>query len=163
MSITIRRANIDDAEAIANIINNVVDEKKYTSLRKFSVEEEREYINSLNKREAIFVATKNGKIIGFQDISLFAKWSESMSHVGNILTLILKEYRNQGIGKLLAERTLEFARQNGYEKVSTYIMKDNINAINYYKSLGFNPVGRWLKQVKIDGNYHDDLIMELFL
>lgn len=163
MYITIRRANIDDAEAIANILNSVVDERKYTSLRKFSVEEEREYINSLDKREAIFVAIKDGKIVGFQDISLFAKWSEAMSHVGNILTLILKEYRKQGIGKLLAEQTLEFARQNGYEKISTYIMEDNIDAIDYYKSLGFNTVGRWSKQVKINGKYHDDLIVELFL
>ncbi|UCG68405.1 MAG: GNAT family N-acetyltransferase [Thermoplasmata archaeon] len=163
MSIIIRKANINDAEIISKIINSVVDERKFTSLRKFSVEEERDYLNSLNEREAIFVAIKNGKIVGFQDISLFAKWSKSMNHVGNILTLILKEYRNLGIGKLLAERTLEFARQNGYEKISTYIMEDNTNAINYYTSLGFNPVGRWSKQVKFDGKYHDDIIVELFL
>lgn len=163
MTTKIRRANVDDAKDITDIINSVVDEKKYTSLRKFNVDEEREYINSLNEREAIFVAIKNGKIVGFQTISLFAKCSESMSHVGNILTLILKEYRGQGIGKLLAERTLEFARQNNYEKISTYIMEDNTRAINYYKSLGFKPVGKWSRQVKIDSTYHDEIIVELFL
>lgn len=163
MTVTIRKASVDDAEAIANVINSVVDEKKYTTLRKFSIEEEREYISSLSEREAIFVAEKNGKVIGFQDISLFAKWSESMSHVGNILTLILKEHRNQGIGGRLAKRTLEFARRNGYEKISTYIMEDNVGALEYYKSIGFTPVGRWSKQVKIDGKYHDEVVVELFL
>ena len=163
MTITIRKAGMDDAEAISNIINSVVDEKKYTSLRKFSAEEEKEYINSLTDRESIFIAIKDRKVVGFQDISLFAKWSESMNHVGNILTLILKDFRNQGIGKLLAEKTLEFARQNGYEKISTYIMEDNVGALNYYKSLGFNPVGKWSKQVKIDGKYQDEIVVELFL
>ena len=163
MSITIRRATIDDAEAIAHIINSVVDEERYTSLRKFSVEEEREYLSSLDEREGMFVAIKDGKIVGLQEISLFAKWSKSMSHVGNILTLILQAYRGQGIGTQLAERTLKFARENRYEKISSYVIKDNIHAINYYEKLGFRVVGRWTKQIKLDGKYHDDLIVELFL
>ena len=163
MPVTVRRANADDAEAIANIINSVVDEGKYTSLKKFSVEEEREYINSLNEREAILVANKNGKVVGFQSIGLFAKWSESMNHVGNILPLVLREDRGQSIGKLLAERTLEFARENCYEKISTYIIEGNIKALNYYEGLGFDIVGRWSKRVKTNGKYHDDLIVEMFL
>jgi len=163
MSITIRRATVDDAEDIARIINSVVDEKKYTSLRKFSVEEEREYLGSLDEREGLFAAIKDGKIVGLQEISLFEKWSESMGHVGNILTLILQPFRGQGIGTKLAERTLNFARENRYEKISSYIIEDNIHAINYYEKIGFRVVGRWAKQVKLDGKYHDDLIVELFL
>jgi len=163
MSITIRRATIDDAEAIVHIINNVVDEKRYTSLRRFSVEEEREYFRSLDEREGLFVAIHEGKVIGFQGVTLFAKWSESMSHVANIVTQILPGFRGKGIGTQLAERTLEFARENGYEKISSYVIKDNIHAINYYEKLGFRVVGRWRRQIKLDGKYHDDLIVELFL
>ncbi len=86
-----------------------------------------------------------------------------MNHVGNILTLVLKEHRNRGIGRMLAERTLEFARRNGYEKISTYIMEDNVGALEFYKNLGFTPVGKWSRQVKIDGEYHDEIVVELFL
>ena len=93
----------------------------------------------------------------------FAKRSESMNHVGHILTLILKEYRGQGIGRLLAEKTLEFARCHNYEKIVSYVMEDNTVALRYYESLGFKSVGKWLKQVKINGTYHNDIIIELFL
>jgi ribosomal protein S18 acetylase RimI-like enzyme len=163
MNIEIRKAGINDAEAISNIINSVVDEKKFTSLRKFSAAEEREYIDSLGEREAIFLAERDGKVLGFQNISLFAKWSESMSHVGNILTLILKEHRNQGIGGMLAEKTLEFARHNGYEKISTYVIEENVGALKFYESIGFVRCGKWSRQVRIDGKYHDEVVVELFL
>ena len=59
--IKIRRADIEDAKGIAYVINSVVDEKKYTSLRKFTEEEEREYIRSLNEREAILLLKKMGR------------------------------------------------------------------------------------------------------
>lgn len=159
----IRRAVPEDASGIAKVINSVVDEKKYTSLRKFSVEEEREFMESLGERETIFIALIGGKIIGIQSITKFAEWSESMDHVGNILTMVLKEYRGQDIGWALASKTLEFARSHGYEKIATYIIEDNQGAIEYYTKHGFKRVGRWMKQVKLDGVYHNDIIMEMFL
>jgi L-amino acid N-acyltransferase YncA len=161
--IEIRRATLEDANSIVDVINSVVDEKKYTSLRKFSAEEEREFLESLNEREAIFVAEIKSEIVGIQSITRFAEWSDSMNHVGNILTMVLKEYRAQGIGRALASKTLEFARSHGYEKIATYIIEDNLGAIEYYTKIGFKQVGRWMNQVNIDGVYHNDIIMELFL
>jgi RimJ/RimL family protein N-acetyltransferase len=86
-----------------------------------------------------------------------------MSHVGNILTMIIPEYRGMGIGGKLAERTFLFSREQGYEKISTYILADNASAIRYYESLGFVNVGIWRDQVLLDGHYHDDVIVEKFL
>jgi RimJ/RimL family protein N-acetyltransferase len=159
----IRRAVPEDAGGISSLINSVVEERQYTSLRKFSIDEEREFLESLSERETVFIALINGKNVGIQSITRFAEWSESMDHVGNILTMVLKEHRGQGIGKALASTTLEFARSHGYEKIATYIIEDNLGAIEYYTRLGFKPVGKWTRQVRINGIYHNDIIMELFL
>lgn len=163
MKVETRCATPKDAGGIAKVINSVVDENKFTSLRNFTVEDEWEFIESLNEREAIFIALFDGDIVGIQSITRFAEWSESMDHVGNILTMVLKEFRDQGVGKALASRTLEFARSHGYEKIATYIIEDNLGAIEYYSKLGFKPVGKWTRQVKIEGVYHNDIIMEMFL
>ncbi len=162
MTFTIRRAGPDDAGAISSIINDIVAEGR-TSLRTFTPEEEREFIGSLKPREAIFVAEEGGDVIGFQGISEFARWSQSMAHVGNILTFVKRGHRGRGVGRSLTETTLRFARENGYEKISTYIIADNGPAVEFYKSLGFVEVGLWRKQVKLEDGYHDDVVVELFL
>lgn len=159
----VRRATVEDAAAVSAIINGVVDEGGLTSLRRFTAEEERDFIASLDRREAIFVATEGGNVVGFQGISRFARWSDSMSHVGNVLTMVVPEHRGRGVGRALARRTLAFAREMGYEKVSTYIVADNEAALAYYEALGFERVGLWRDQVRLDGRYHDDVIVEMFL
>jgi L-amino acid N-acyltransferase YncA len=162
MTITIREAGLDDAEAISSIINDIVAEGR-TSLRTFTPEEEREFLGAQKPREAIFVAEEDGDVIGFQGIGEFAQWSLSMAHVGNILTFVKRDHRGRGVARLLTETTLRFARENGYEKISTYIIADNEPAVEFYKGLGFEVVGLWRKQVKLDDGYHDDVIVELFL
>lgn len=159
----IRRATIDDAGAIASIINRVVDEGKLTSLKKFTKDEEERIILSMREREAIFVAVEGERVVGFQGVFMFAEWSDSMNHVCNVLTMILPEYRRMGMGKRLAEHTFNFARESGYEKISTYILNSNEAALGYYQSLGFKHVGLWSRQAKFDGDYYDDVIVELFL
>jgi RimJ/RimL family protein N-acetyltransferase len=161
--IEIRRATVVDAEAIAAIINGVIDEGGRTSLRKFSQEEERDFIASMDEREVMFVALDGTKVVGFQGLSKFARWSDSMDHVGNVLTMVRPEYRGLGIGTAMAERTFAFAREHGYEKISTYIIADNASAMKYYEGLGFSKVGLWRDQVILDDGYHDDVIVEKFL
>jgi len=163
MEMVVRKGSAKDALPVSEVINSVVDEGRYTSLKKHSADEERGFIESLGDREAIFVAFVDGRIVGIQSLTKFAEWSDSMGHVGNILTLVLKEFRGKGIGKRLSEKTLEFARENGYQKISTYIIADNEMAIKFYESLGFEVVAKWKDQVKIGSEFHDDLIVELFL
>ena len=161
--VDVRKATVEDAGAIATIINGVVDEGGLTSLRRFTEGEEREFIASLDEREAIFVAERDDVVVGFQGLSRFARWSDSMAHVGNVLTMVVPEHRGSGVGRALAGRTFAFARWNRYEKVSTYIIADNEAALAYYESLGFTRVGLWKDQVLLEDGYHDDVIVEKFL
>lgn len=75
----------------------------------------------------------------------------------------MPEYRGKGIGKALFEKTLEFARKQGYEKIVIYVRVSNTGAQTFYSRFGFEPKGVLKKQVKINGTYEDEIFMEMFL
>jgi ribosomal protein S18 acetylase RimI-like enzyme len=164
MQVTIRRATAEDAEAISAIWEIVCAERVYTAVnRPFTPQQERDYIASLSDREGVFLAEVDGRVVGFQSLDLWAKYTDSFDHVGVMGTIILPESRRTGIGRRLAEYTLGFARANGYEKIVIYVRAGNVRAQAFYRSLGFIRRGVLERQVKIDGQYEDEIFMELFL
>ncbi len=164
MQIYIRKASVVDAEAISSIWEVICAERKFTAINKpFTPQQEREYISSLSDREGIFIAEIEKQIIAFQSLDLWAKFTDSFDHVGQIGTFILPKWRRIYIGRQLTNYTFRFARMNGYEKIIIYVRAQNTGAINFYKNLGFIHKGVLTEQVKIDGQYEDEIFMELFL
>ena len=164
MSITIRRATPEDARAISAIWDVVCAERIYTAVsRPFTPEQEREYIAALSDREGVFVAEVDGSIVGFETLDRWVTYTDSFDHVGVIGTFVLPEWRREGIGRRLADHTLDFARAHGYEKIVIYVRGKNIKGQEFYRSLGFVPKGVLERQVKIDGEYDDEVFMEFFL
>jgi L-amino acid N-acyltransferase YncA len=119
MKITIRRATVDDAADIADVINCVIAEGKYTIFDKpFSEEQERRFISSLGSPSEIFVAETEGKVAGIQVLDLFSDLpTSSMSHVATMGTWLRSEVRGSGIGRRLAEESFRFARDHAYRKI----------------------------------------------
>jgi L-amino acid N-acyltransferase YncA len=164
MQATIRRATVEDAAAISSIWEAVCSERVYTAVnRPFTPEQERSYIASLSDREGLFVAEEGGQVLGFQSLERWANYTDSFDHVGVMGTFLLPESRRRGIGRRLAALTLGFARENGYEKIVVYVRAGNAAARAFYSRLGFAAKGRLERQVKIDGQYEDEIFMELFL
>ena len=164
MDIRIRPATLDDAEGVLEVLNSVVQERKYSSFdRILTVEEERQFIASLGERSGLFVAELEGRIIGFQTIEPFAAYTPAMDHVGIMGTFVHADFRGQGIGRQLAEASFKFAQETGYEKAVIYVRASNEAAQEFYQKLGFVPKGTLAKQVKIDGEYEDVVFMEMFL
>jgi RimJ/RimL family protein N-acetyltransferase len=61
------------------------------------------------------------------------------------------------------EHTLDFARAHSYEKLVVFVRAGNRRAQAFYRSLGFTPCGVLTRQVRIDGQYEDEIFMEMFL
>jgi ribosomal protein S18 acetylase RimI-like enzyme len=74
-----------------------------------------------------------------------------------------KDFREKGVGSVLLENTIDFARENGYEKVVAEIRKKNILGLGLYRKYGFEEVGVFKNQVKINGEYDDIIVTEMFL
>ncbi|MCR4407948.1 MAG: GNAT family N-acetyltransferase [Anaerolineae bacterium] len=164
MDVTIRRATAEDAQGIVDVFNSIIEEGGLTSMYPaLTVEQERAFIESLGPRSAMFVAEAMDTIVGFQTIEPFAPWTRAMDHVAIMGTQVYKGFRRQGIGRQLAAASLTFAREQGYEKVVIYVRSWNTAARDFYRSLGFEPRGTLTRQVKIEGQYDDEVFMEMFL
>ena len=84
-----------------------------------------------------------------------------MHHTGSFAVMLQKNYRNQGIGKLLIHELLSWAEQHPViEKVSLGTFSTNTRAIELYKKLGFVEEGRKVGEFKFsDNEYVDDVLM----
>ncbi len=163
-NMSIRRATVDDAASIVAIWQAIVAERVYSAVDiAFTQEEERAYIAALSPREGIFLGEQDGQVVGFQTLDLWARYLHSMEHVGSIGSFVLQAWRGRGIGRQLARHTLQFARSAAFEKLIIFIRASNTAGQKYYQGLGFVPCGRFKRQTKIDGQYDDEILMELFL
>jgi ribosomal protein S18 acetylase RimI-like enzyme len=163
--VQIRPASADDAERIAAVWSRIAAERIHSAVDEpFTAEQEREYLRSLSPREVLHVATAGGaRIVGFQSLDLWARTIHSMRHVGQIGTFLLPEWRGRGLGRALFRRTEEFARGCGYTKFVIQVRASNLPAQLFYQRLGFAECGRLTRQVLIDGQEDDEILMELFL
>lgn len=162
----IRQARPDDAEAVVNILNPIIEAGIYTALdTPFSVEAERQFIANFPRRGIFHVAVRlpEGRIVGFQDVEPFASYTHAFDHVGVVGTFVDLACRRHGIGRLLFQATFEAALDNGYEKLFTFIRADNLGALNCYLRHGFRIVGTAHKQLKINGRYVDEIVVEKLL
>lgn len=164
MEILIRKAEVEDAKEISAIWTVICAERVFSAISKpFSLEQEREYISSLSEREGIFVAVVDNKIVGFQSLDKWAKYSNTFDHVGVIGTFILPNWRSKTIGKQLTQYLFKYAKKYDYEKLVIYVRASNSGALTFYKNLGFIQKGVLTRQVKIDDQYDDEIFMEFFL
>ena len=164
--ILVRKASVDDAEAIVAIFNPIIEAGAYTAFdTPFTVEAEREYILNLPPRGILHVAVcqTDQRVVGFQGLEPFAAYTHAFDHVGVIGTYVDLSRRRQGIASRLFEVTFETARLKGYEKIFAYVRADNIAALTTYLNQGFRVVGTAQRHARINGKYVDEIMIEKFL
>ena len=75
---------------------------------------------------------KNNKII-----ATCAAWKKDEKIIKLNSFYVDKNYRNQGIGKLLFEKTIQFAKQNNYKQIILCAHQQNEVAIKFYEKENF--------------------------
>jgi L-amino acid N-acyltransferase YncA len=157
-----RRDSLEDAAGVADVLNSVIAEGRYTAMAgHWTPEAEQAFVQNLGPRSELFVAELAGQIIGFQVIEPFVTYTSTMDHVAHLGTYILARFRGRGIGHKLAAATLTFARAHGYTKSVVYVLARNNPGLAYYRSLGFAARGTLTRQTRIDGVYYDQVFMEM--
>lgn len=161
--IEIRDVRVEDAEEILAILNPIIAARCYTAMdTAFTAEAEREFIRTFPARGIFLVAVDATlhRIVGFQNVSPFEKFTHAFDHVGVVGTYVDLALRRKGIASQLFAATFAAALRKGYEKFFTYVRADNDAALKTYLRHGFRIVGRAERQAKIDGTYIDEIIIE---
>ena len=148
----IRRAENGDIKDLVEVYL-----QGYKGLEEYSYthsEDVQAYLNWLFRRDVagIWVAEEDGKIVGFvaSDGNWFSKREGKV--VGAIHELvILPEYRNKGIGKALVQKAIEYFKSRGLDTAELWVGDKNTQALEFYKSLGFEEKDRfnyWIRMTK---------------
>ncbi|HJS73252.1 MAG TPA: GNAT family N-acetyltransferase [Vicinamibacteria bacterium] len=165
MELQIREARPEDAAAITEILNPIIEAGTFTALdTPFSVDAERAFLEGFPSRGIFHVAVDGaGRLVGFQDVSPFADYTRAFDHVGVIGTFVDLAFRRRGIAGRLFRATFDAARLKGYEKFFTFIRADNPAALATYQRHGFEVIGTAKRQAKTKFGYVDEILVEAFL
>lgn len=166
MKLLVRDAKPDDAESIVGILNPIIEAGVYTAFdTTFTVEQERDYIDSFPPRVVFHVAVRchDQRIVGFQSMEPFASFTHAFDHVGVLGSYVELSCRRRGIATRLFEATFAAARRRGFEKIFTYVRADNPAALRVYGKQGFVVVGTARRHLKTGSKYIDAMIIERFL
>lgn len=131
MNFFIRKANESDFEEILLLI------KEFAVFQK-TPEKVSNTLNQLIKDKDIFqclVAVNDKRIIGFATFFFtYYSWSGKGLYLDDLYVKQL--YRKQSIGKKLLDAIIELAKKEQCKNVRWLVSEWNLNAINFYKSMG---------------------------
>ncbi len=132
MGVTIRIANTNDFAAIIGLF------KEFSHFQK-TPEKVLITLDQLIKDEKYFqclvAEDENNVIIGFATFFFaYYSWSGRATYLDDLY--VTNAFRNQGIGKMLLEKIIDFAKNNKCKNVRWRVSKWNTNAIDFYKKMG---------------------------
>lgn len=137
--IEIRKATIDDYDAIWEIIREVISTgDTYVFAPASSKEKMLAYWFGQDKHT--YVATLNNKVAG--TFIIRDNQPDLGSHIANASYMTLPIASGQGIGKKMGKFSLEEAKRLGYKAMQfNIVVKSNERAVRLWQSLGFNIIG----------------------
>lgn len=88
----------------------------------------------------VYVAEEDGKVLGTYWIK--ANQPGLGSHVGNGAYMVSPDAKGNGVGRKMAEHSIEEARRLGFHSIQfNFVVKSNEVAVNLWKSVGFEVIG----------------------
>ena len=143
MTFEIRRAVLEDASSLANIIveswrSAYSDLIPKDEIIKYLDKERRQqqFEKFIADEEIILIQTYDGIPAGL----VFANKAndEQIEYCGSIYSIyILEEYWGKGLGTRLMDRVINILQDEGCKRVSLWVYEENKRAIRFYEKCGF--------------------------
>ncbi|MCL5970148.1 MAG: GNAT family N-acetyltransferase, partial [Patescibacteria group bacterium] len=161
--VVVRYPKKEDLDILLEFINKLSKENTYITFSGEEVtrEEEEKYLEKVLKE----LEDGNGAtLLGFVDDKLVAsagvtRGGKRREHLGTVGITIHKDFRNEGIGKEILRLLFEEAKILGLKMVDLKAYSPNCIAINLYKKLGFEEVGKGPGTIRHNDNFVDEVWM----
>lgn len=139
----IRPATPDDAETIFRFVKELATYEKAPGAVVTSAETIRAQIASKKPPFECLIAEMRAKPVGFA--LFFPNYSTWLGKPGIYIEdlYVPPELRRQGIGKALLQEIVRMARDRGCGRVEWSVLDWNAPAIDFYRSLGAEPLDEW--------------------
>ncbi len=137
--IKIRAAKEQDFSEIWRIFKDVI-AKGDTYVNRAETTAKEAHEKWMAKEAKTFVAEINAKIVGAY--LLRPNRVDRGSHVANASYIVDQNTRGLGVGKTLANHSIESAKAEGYKAMQfNFVVATNEAAVNLWKSVGFRIIG----------------------
>ena len=165
----VRSAAPEDAAGVLEIGRAVLAESPFVVMcpdeLPATVEEEREWIRTYAEAAGKLILTVE---VGDALVGILAFESgerRRIAHRGTLGMSVLKEWRDQGIGRALLEGLIHWGNEHPVlEKLCLSVFATNERAIALYRKMGFVEEGRCPRAIKLSpGSYADELLMHRFV
>jgi len=162
--VSLRAAQVSDAEAVAVIYNYEVETSTATfDLVPRSIEAQREWITVRSGAFSALVADDSAAgVIGFAALSTYRDRAGYRTTVENSV-YVHRDHQRRGIGRLLLGALLETARDSGFHTVIARIDSQSSGSLALHESLGFVTVGIEREIGRKFGRWLDSVIMQKML
>jgi L-amino acid N-acyltransferase YncA len=161
--ITVRAATPSDAEPIATIYNQGIEDRIATLETELRTPgERREWMAARGRRHPVIVAEADGRVVGWGSLNSYNPRA-AYQYVADFSVYVERKWRGQGVGRRLLQRLIELARDLGYHKMMLSAFPLNETGMALYERMGFTTVGICHEMGLLDGNWVDTIIMEKLL
>jgi len=163
-AVSLRAAQVSDAEAIAVIYNYEVETSTATfDLVPRSIEAQREWITARGGAFSALVADDSAAgVIGFAALSTYRDRAGYRTTVENSV-YVHRDHQRRGVGKLLLSALLDVARDSGFHTVIARIDSQSSGSLALHELLGFVVVGVERQIGRKFGRWLDSVIMQKML
>jgi L-amino acid N-acyltransferase YncA len=158
----IRPADPPDAEAIAAIYNQGIEERQATFQVRPHDPGELE-LKTEQRGGRLIVAERGGQIVGWAGWAGYDDPSEYYAGIAESAVYIDRNARRTGVGAALLAALDEEAPKAGIHKLVAKIFTSNSASIELYRRAGYREVGVHRRHGSLEGEWKDVMVVEKVL
>ncbi|MEO7133145.1 MAG: arsinothricin resistance N-acetyltransferase ArsN1 family A [Vicinamibacterales bacterium] len=158
MTLAARPASLADAERIAQIYNEGIEDRVGTfETRPRTADDVRAWFDG--RHPIVVVAAEDGGVIAFASTSTYRP-RDCYAGIVEFSVYVARSGRGRGAGRVAMRALIDAARDAGYWKLVSRIFIENTASRKLMAAMGFREVGIYEKHGRLDGNWRDVVIVE---
>ncbi|MFT5875996.1 MAG: RimJ/RimL family protein N-acetyltransferase [Clostridium sp.] len=164
----LRKPLMEDAKRMIEYLNIVGGESDNLLFGKdefrLTVEQEMEHIKRISNdlNTLMILGLIDNEIVSVAQID--SPNRKRIAHNSEFSISVKKNYWKNGIGSAVMSEIIRFAKENSTIKnVSLGVKASNNNAIMMYEKFGFTKIGVHKNNFNVNGNFDDEILMDLYL
>jgi len=157
MPITTRRATQADAEAIARIYNQGIEDRIATfETRPRTTDDVVSWFDGVHPN---VVAEQGGQVVGFASTSSYRP-RECYAQIAEFSVYVARDHRGLGVGRQALMALIEESRKAGLHKLVSRIFPENVASRAACRAAGFREVGVYKAHGQLEGVWKDCVVVE---
>jgi phosphinothricin acetyltransferase len=159
----LRLARADDAEAIARIYNQGIEDRVATfETEPRSTADIQRLLAEKADHYPTVVLERDGHVVAWATVSSYRS-RPCYAPIAEHSVYVDRAHRGSGAGRLALEGLIAEAEQHGFLKLVSRIFPENEASLALHRKAGFREVGTYQRHGKLDGEWRDCVIVERLL